>query len=147
MDSAREMKPKAVKMCSKEEGKREEKNLPRLSRMLSHENRLIQRRDFQDVFRKGRFFSYGSLSVKFLKNNLKKSRFGVSVGLKFSKKAVERNRVRRQIRAILRVFLEEILPGFDLVFVVSKKNGEFDKKELENSVRNLLEKSGLILKK
>lgn len=115
--------------------------------MLPFENRLIQKKDFQDVFRKGKFFSFGSFSIKFAKNGLKKTRIGVAVGLKFSQKAVERNRIKRQIREILKKKISDVRPGFDVV-VMPRGNQEkrVDRKNLEIELVTMLGKSGLILK-
>lgn len=69
--------------------------------MLKKNLRLGQR-DFASVFRQGRSFQYPSFIVKYKKNGLEYSRFGVSIGLKFSKKAVIRNAVKRTLYRLVR---------------------------------------------
>lgn len=88
--------------------------------MLPYKNRIIDRKDFLAVHRFGRFFSLGVISLKIQKNRLKVTRIGLSVGLKFSKKAVERNRVKRQIRAIVSQDLNQIKGGFDIIIMIQK---------------------------
>lgn len=46
------------------------------------------------------------------------SSFGISISRKVSKRAVVRNRIKRQIKAIIRRFLPEIAPGWQVVIVV-----------------------------
>jgi ribonuclease P protein component len=59
------------------------------------------------------FESEGFDSVKLLP-----TRFGVAVSQKVSKRSVVRNRIKRQLRAICRQLLPEIVPGFDVVIIV-----------------------------
>lgn len=46
------------------------------------------------------------------------TRVGISISQKVSKRAVVRNRIKRQLRAIFRQFLPQIVPGWQLVIVV-----------------------------
>jgi ribonuclease P protein component len=46
------------------------------------------------------------------------TRFGVAVSQKVSKRSVVRNRIKRQLRAICRKLLPEIVQGFDVVIIV-----------------------------
>ena len=55
--------------------------------MLSIKNRLKKKKDFAQVFKKGKNFKDDALSLKFAKNNLAASRFAFIVSLKVSKKA------------------------------------------------------------
>lgn len=86
--------------------------------MLSKVNRLTKDKDFENVFKKGRFISEDFLSCKFIKNNLSVSRLGFLVGKKISKKAVERNKIKRRLRASVRNFFAEINSGFDIIIMV-----------------------------
>lgn len=49
------------------------------------------------------------------------TRLGISVSQKVSKRAVVRNRIKRQLRAAFRQLLPELAPGWDLVIVVHPK--------------------------
>jgi ribonuclease P protein component len=46
------------------------------------------------------------------------SRFGIAVSKKVSKKAVIRNRIKRQIRAVIRTLLPIIDPDWNIIVVV-----------------------------
>ena len=112
--------------------------------MLKKEFRLRKQRDFENVFKKGFYFSDDFLLLKIVKNNLPVSRFGFIVSKKISKKAVERNRVKRLLRESIRSMQKDIRIGFDAVFI--SKTGIVGKefKEVNKSVGELLKKSGLI---
>jgi ribonuclease P protein component len=113
--------------------------------MLSRENRLINQKDFEEVHRRGIFFSFGEVLLKVKKNNLKKTRIGFSIGIKFSPKAVERNRVKRQLRGILRKNMQNINAGYDVIISIKKvveKN--IPTNILEQSLTTALKKAKLL---
>lgn len=86
--------------------------------MLKQENRIRRDKEFDRVFKAGQSFYGKDLGFKLAKNDLKVSRFGILINTKVSKKAVVRNKIRRQLRAILYQKLPQILTGFDLVIIV-----------------------------
>lgn len=88
--------------------------------MLPKKNRIREGADFGAICRYGKALSCGGLILRIRENRLGLVRCGVSVGLKFSPKAVVRNRIRRQIRAFFQQNLEEIKSGQDIVVIVEK---------------------------
>ena len=70
--------------------------------MLKINNRLKKQKDFENVFKTGKGFKQSSLYLKVQKNDLKSTRFGFIVSKKFSKKAVERNKIKRILREIIK---------------------------------------------
>lgn len=112
--------------------------------MFSREERLIKKDDFNAVYRFGRFFSFGSVSLKIKANNLAKTRVGFSVGLKFSKRAVDRNRVKRRLRAIIGKKLAGLKKGFDVVIMVKGSPRDLDSQKLEKDLEMIFRKSNLI---
>ncbi len=113
--------------------------------MLPRKNRLIQKKDFEVISRTGTFFSFGEVFLKIRSNNSKETKIGFSIGIKFSSKAVERNRIKRQLREIFRKNIKKIEKGWD-VMVSLKKSGkkEFLMDELERDVLAVLKKAKLI---
>lgn len=99
--------------------------------MLSSKGRL-NKRDFELVYRKGKTLYQGNIIVKFLKNDIGEKRLGISVGLKFSSKAVERNRMKRKIRDFWRKNKQKIHSGWDVVVIV-KKNKSLLGQEIEET--------------
>ncbi len=112
--------------------------------MLKKEFRLRKQKDFENVFNKGVYFSEKLLILKAVENSLSFSRFGFVVSKKISKKAVERNRIKRLMSEIIRLSQEKIKPGFDIVFIskvgIVGKNFE----EIKETMEKLLKKIRLL---
>lgn len=112
--------------------------------MLPKENRLKRDKDFQKVF-KGGAGAYGSFcGAKFSPNGRKSSRIAVVVGTKVSKSAVVRNRIRRQIREVVRLNLAKIRPGYDLVIIAKPEAKGRTQRELEQATLKLIKKTPLL---
>ncbi len=105
--------------------------------MPAKQFRLVKEKDFKKIFKLGKSSYAKIFSVKFLANDLKNNRYGIVISSKVSKKAVERNRLKRQIREIIHEFDKNLASGFDIVIVVfpaalNKEYG-FIKSELEKT--------------
>ncbi len=108
--------------------------------MLPRKYKLKKDNDFKKVFKEGKYQQKEFIKIRFLKNNLDISRFAFMVGLKISKKASQRNKIRRRLEEIVQKQINQIKPGFDLVFMVSPAILEKDYQEIEEVVAGLLEK-------
>lgn len=108
--------------------------------MIPKEYKLKKENDFKKVFNKGKYYQSGLVSLKILKNNLQKNRFACAVGLKVSKKATQRNKIKRRIEEIIRTDLGELKQGFDIVIMVNPKIVEKDYSEIKKELINLFEK-------
>ncbi|MEA5601760.1 ribonuclease P protein component [Nostoc sp. UHCC 0252] len=111
---------------------------------LPKANRLKSRKDFQAVFREGIRRNGSYLTLRALKPLLTKSslgaaiqttqasdsvyiastRIGISISTKVSKRAVVRNRIKRQITSALYNILPKLSPGWRLVFIVKPTAAE-----------------------
>ncbi|PMB01562.1 ribonuclease P protein component [Fischerella thermalis CCMEE 5205] len=106
---------------------------------LPKANRLKSRKDFQAVFREGtcRHGSYITLralrpsSIKKPSDNVESTnsvllpiKIGISISTKVSKRAVVRNRLKRQVSAALHQLLPLLSPGWRLVVVVKPAAAE-----------------------
>ncbi len=85
--------------------------------MLEKKNRICLDKEFDRVFKTGQSFYGKFLGIKAANNQLPDSRFGLMVGLKVSKKAVIRNKLKRQLRAIIRQELLTLKTGKDVVIM------------------------------
>ncbi|MFH1767159.1 MAG: ribonuclease P protein component [Patescibacteria group bacterium] len=112
--------------------------------MLSQEYRLRRDKDFQRVFSKGKSVFDSACGVRFDKNNKKNSRFAIVVGTKVHKSAVKRNKIRRQYSEILRLSLDVIKPGFDVILLTSKAALELDYDEKHTRLFKVFKKAGLL---
>ena len=87
-------------------------------------NRLKNRHEFQTLFREGNRLKSSHLTLRALRLQTPSgmitgaTRIGISISTKVSKRAVIRNRIKRQIRAAFRSLLPQIAPGWSLVVVV-----------------------------
>ncbi|AFZ58254.1 ribonuclease P protein component [Anabaena cylindrica FACHB-243] len=107
--------------------------------------RLKSRRDFQAVFREGIRCHSSHFTLRALKpsrskepsldtapattqangnENLASTQIGISISTKVSKRAVVRNRIKRQITGALYQLLPRLSPGWRLVVIVKPKSAE-----------------------
>jgi ribonuclease P protein component len=114
--------------------------------LLSKINRLKKRSDFDWVFKRGLKFKEDFLSLRVVNNNLKNSRFGFIVSQKISKKATLRNKIKRRLRTIIRVKLQKIKKGLDIILVANPGLEKKDFWELEEILYTLFKKANLFQK-
>ena len=79
-----------------------------------------------------------------MKNNLGQNRIGFVVSQKVSKKAVIRNKVRRRLSEAIRIKINDIKIGTDLVLIALPGIEKKDFSEIKETINNMLIKSGLI---
>jgi len=103
--------------------------------MLKKQNRLKNKNDFDKVFKKGISVFGQILGIKFSKNTSMFNRFGVIVSKKISKKAIERNKIKKQIKDILRNEEKNLKKGNDFVIITLPeiKNKKYKEIQLEIS--------------
>jgi ribonuclease P protein component len=111
--------------------------------MLAKNNRIRLDKEFDRVFKTGQSFYGKVLGLKAAPNNLGITRFGIMVSLKVSKKAVVRNKIKRQIRAIISQELSLLKPGKDLVIIVFPLILDKNFEDLAKFLKNGLEKLNL----
>lgn len=111
--------------------------------MLPQQYRLKKKKDFERVFKKGKGLKETFLFLKFKKNKLQESRFGFLVSQKVSKKAVERNKVKRRLRELIRLKLPEIKKGIDIVLITKPGLEKKNFQEMEEMVNKLFKKAKL----
>ena len=68
------------------------------------------------------------------------SQFGISISKKVSKRAVVRNRIKRQIKAVLHRFMSKISPGWKVVIVVRPSAVECEFADFLRELEYLLKK-------
>jgi len=89
--------------------------------MLPAKYRLKDNKEFNSVFRSGKTISSEVLVMKLQPDLEGKTKVGFSVGLKFSKKAFQRNRIKRWMREAMRENIEKIKPGSQILFLINSK--------------------------
>jgi len=114
--------------------------------VLSKENRLKKKKDFEATIKFGQAFWGRILVLKKRKNNLKKSRIAFVVSRKISPKAVVRNKTKRRLREIVRNMIDNIKGGYDIIFFTKKGIEEKKYQEIEKEIERLVAKSELFKK-
>lgn len=134
--------------------------------MLKPENRLKKLRDFNLLFKHGRWTNGRLLDVKALElakytnyfpkkedpDSFKKQlRLAFNVGVKISKSAVKRNRARRLMREAVRLLMKEgygktIKTGFFALLNAKKELLDKDLAEISQEIKLLFSRAGILNK-
>ena len=112
--------------------------------MLPKENRLKKEKEFEAVFKGGRTLKGKSVFLRYLINGTDKTRIGFVVSKKISKLAVERNKVKRRMREIIRLKKKDIKEGLSIVIISLPSIKGTTYQEMEEDLENLLSKKELI---
>lgn len=111
---------------------------------MKRKYRLRRNSDFQQVRRLGKSYASPVMVLAFLQNELDYNRFGFVVSKRLGK-AFRRNKIKRQMREIVRLRMQGIKPGFDLVLIARKQIGQATYVEISQSLEGLLKRADLLL--
>ena len=129
--------------------------------MLQQQNRLTKVRDFNLLMKYGRWINGNFLDAKifeldkiqvFPKNeDLEKFKFQLklafTVGFKVSKSAVKRNRMKRQLREVVRLLIKEgrLKVGYYILFVARLPILDKNYAEISQEVKVLLSRANVLI--
>ncbi len=113
--------------------------------MIAKDFRISKKKDLDVILRSRSKFYSNNFVLRFFKNELSKSRFCVVVSKKISKRAVDRNRIRRRIYEILRLNYDRIKPEFDFMIFVKQGVLKMQYVDMESEILYLLKKSRTLL--
>jgi len=111
---------------------------------------LRHRNDFSTVYQRSRRVRGSCLSLRVHDRRkpsdggssaIAATRIGITVSRKVSKRAVVRNRIKRQIRAIWRQLLPQISPGFDVITIVHPAATECNRSQFLQELKQLVTKA------
>lgn len=112
--------------------------------MLPKKNRLRKEKDFERVFKQGKGFKESFLALKIIENERVESRIGFVVPKKHFKKAVLRNKLKRQLREQIRKRVLGIKGGYDVVILAREGLEKIGFQEMDKVVEKLLSKANLL---
>lgn len=95
-------------------------------------DRLTKQQEFAHLFQKGGSVVTPNFTLRYLKTGYPVSRIGVVVSRKVSKKATDRNRLRRQVIGWWQANQSRLNPGYDVACIV-KRNTETAPAEIETA--------------
>jgi ribonuclease P protein component len=104
--------------------------------------RLRKGSEFDTVYQKGTVVSGPLLVLRYLQNGEGPARWGFAVGKRISKKAVDRNRVRRRLREAARQL--RIVPGHDIVVTARGRALESSFGDLQSALEAAVRRAGLL---
>ena len=108
--------------------------------MLEKSNRLRKRKEFGYIYKHGESRYSKFIKLYFISSYQKKVKVGISVNNKVGK-AVKRNRIKRQLRAILREILPNLKQKMNYIFVAKEGICDLSFEEIKKEVFVCLEKA------
>ncbi|MFA6184561.1 MAG: ribonuclease P protein component [Candidatus Shapirobacteria bacterium] len=107
--------------------------------MLKRENRIRLKKEFAEIKNKGRILYSPLFGFLTCKENDDQKKFGFIVSKKISKKAVDRNRIRRVLSEVVRKKLEKFENGTRVIFLTKKEilGKKYD--EVEKEINRIIE--------
>lgn len=114
--------------------------------MLCSKNRLRNKKDINNVSKRGTTAAGNFILLKFIKNNLNNSRFAFVISSRIFKSAVKRNKIKRRLREITKKNIFRIKNAMDFLIIVK---GAFIRErsvDLEKELLALFNKSKLLIK-
>ena len=93
--------------------------------------------DFQKIQSHSRSRSHPLLLMRYRRNGLDRTRYGISTGRKVGP-AVVRNGIRRRLRTILRSLDADVERGYDILLVARPAAATVKQAELDTVLRQLL---------
>jgi len=110
---------------------------------MKRQYRVRENKRFQQIRRNGASYSNKTLVLCALRNELEYSRFGFSVSNRIGK-AVQRNKIKRRLREAMRLRVDEIQPGWDIVFIARNPIRSATYSEMNEACIRLLRRAHLL---
>lgn len=110
---------------------------------MKRRNRLSKTNDIMRVRRHGTSYAHPLIVLMKLENDLEFTRIGVMTNKSLGG-AVIRNRCKRQLRSITDEFLDETVPGWDLLLIARDPMPTAAFSNIRSTLQELLIKAGLL---
>jgi ribonuclease P protein component len=113
--------------------------------MLSRAHRLTDNKDFQTIYRRGRYNATALLSVNVLRNKYGVTKIGIVASKKAAKKAHDRNAMKRKVREAARLVYPRLKNAQSIIISIKAPAMKADYKTLEKDLLGSLKRLGLFL--
>ena len=108
--------------------------------MFPRSIRLNKKKSFDEIRTKGKLFQGKYLGVSYRDRGDKEiSKIGSIISTKISKKAVERNRIKRAINETLQKLYRELPGGYDFVIMAKRNIVDIPNKEIKYDITKTFE--------
>lgn len=104
--------------------------------MLKKINRISKKSEFEEIKSKGEMGVADLFSIVWMNKNEGKA-FGTIISKKISKKAVDRNQIRRRLMEAVRLNMNIFPQGFRGIFLVKKNILDKSETEIEECLKKL----------
>ncbi len=108
--------------------------------LFTKQHRLLNSAAFKRVFQKRKKISRKNGGLYLARNDLHFSRLGITVSKKVSRKAVQRNRIKRLVREYFR-HNQESLSGYDVIFNAYPGCAELNNSEINRLLDTLWQRA------
>lgn len=112
--------------------------------MLAKKHR-INKELFKKVFKEGKNFFSEKISVKIAPITADLSAFSFVVSSKVSKKATERNKLKRRARHIVQKIIPEIKKGLGIIIIFKKNCEKATFQEIEKEIKTVFKKAKILI--
>lgn len=99
--------------------------------------------DFQHMQRQSRTRAHPVLLMRYRRNDLERTRYGISTARRLGS-AVVRNRIRRRLRTVLTRLNDRVEPGWDILIVARTPAALASQAQLEEVLIKLISSAGLL---
>jgi ribonuclease P protein component len=109
---------------------------------LSAQHRLKRPRDFQEVYDQGNRYQSSHFVLRALATAPEQPlQIGIVISRNVSKKAVVRNRLKRQIQGVMRELLPSLLPGWRVIIILRPRVVECNYEHFLRELKQLFSKT------
>lgn len=104
---------------------------------MEQKYRVKKNSDFTRAYKKAKRYYNKNLTILIVSNGLENKRFGFTLSRKFGK-ANKRNKVRRKLKEIVRLNMNQFEDGYDYIIMPRSNCIDLDYKQLEKTLFHCL---------
>jgi len=112
--------------------------------MLARSYRLLLDHDFQKIYKRGKRITTPHLRIFYLPIQGGNSRFGFVIPSKTVKNIVERNRLKRVLRAQLASLVPRLHAGYGVIFLAGGKLRDSEPAAIRDELARVLSQIGIL---